>query len=238
MRRFGRRGALAVAITATLSAPALAADHLQDALKLILRDASTGSRLTYVTKVPVIGMPTEQPYVVGATLTIKALSGETATLQMPADGGWSTNSGGTLHRFINKLAPGGPSEVKLALIKAGTVLKVVAKSSGITLDEDSQDSISVILEVGGDRWCSTCDLISIRQDEVGKFIARRGPGLHHVCLAVPDIEKALAELTGKGFRLLNRVPVPGAVGKRIAFLHPEAGHGVLLELSEDPAGAR
>jgi methylmalonyl-CoA epimerase len=73
---------------------------------------------------------------------------------------------------------------------------------------------------------------------VGKFIARRGPGLHHVCLAVPDIEKALAELAGKGFRLLHRVPVPGAVGKRIAFLHPEAGHGVLLELSEDPAGAR
>jgi methylmalonyl-CoA/ethylmalonyl-CoA epimerase len=73
---------------------------------------------------------------------------------------------------------------------------------------------------------------------VGKFIARRGPGLHHVCLSVPDIEKALAELSGRGFRLLHRVPVPGADGKRIAFLHPEAGHGVLLELSEDPAEAR
>jgi methylmalonyl-CoA epimerase len=73
---------------------------------------------------------------------------------------------------------------------------------------------------------------------VGKFLARRGPGLHHICLAVPDIEKALGELVGKGFRLLNRVPVPGAGGKRIAFLHPEAGHGVLLELSEDPAEAR
>jgi methylmalonyl-CoA epimerase len=73
---------------------------------------------------------------------------------------------------------------------------------------------------------------------VGKFLARRGAGLHHICLAVPDIEKALVELSGKGFRLLNRVPVPGAGGKRIAFLHPEAGHGVLLELSEDPAEAR
>lgn len=73
---------------------------------------------------------------------------------------------------------------------------------------------------------------------VGKFLSRRGPGLHHVCLAVPDIEKALEELKAKGFRLLNPVPVPGAGGKRIAFLHPEAGHGVLLELSEDARDAR
>jgi methylmalonyl-CoA/ethylmalonyl-CoA epimerase len=73
---------------------------------------------------------------------------------------------------------------------------------------------------------------------VGKFLSRRGPGLHHVCLAVPDIEKALEELKAKGFRLLNPFPVPGAGGKRIAFLHPEAGHGVLLELSEDARDAR
>ena len=72
---------------------------------------------------------------------------------------------------------------------------------------------------------------------VGRFLARHGPGLHHVCLAVPDIERALADLQAKGFRLLNPAPVPGAGGKRIAFLHPEAGHGVLLELSQDPSAA-
>jgi methylmalonyl-CoA/ethylmalonyl-CoA epimerase len=70
---------------------------------------------------------------------------------------------------------------------------------------------------------------------VAKFLARRGPGLHHVCLAVPDIEKALAELSGRGFRLVHRAPVPGADGKRVAFLHPDAAGGVLLELSEDPS---
>jgi LAO/AO transport system kinase len=67
---------------------------------------------------------------------------------------------------------------------------------------------------------------------VGKFLGKRGPGIHHVCFAVHDLEAALAELAAKGFRLIHRAPVPGAGGKRVAFLHPEAGHGVLIELAE------
>ena len=67
---------------------------------------------------------------------------------------------------------------------------------------------------------------------VGKFLGQRGPGIHHVCFAVDDLEAALAELAAKGFRLIHRAPVPGAGGKRVAFLHPEAGHGVLIELAE------
>ena len=72
---------------------------------------------------------------------------------------------------------------------------------------------------------------------VGRFLAKRGPGLHHICLAVADLEAALADLSRRGFRLLNTAPVPGADGRRVAFLHPAAGHGVLLELSEDPRPA-
>ncbi len=72
---------------------------------------------------------------------------------------------------------------------------------------------------------------------IAKFMVKRGPGIHHVCFAVDDIEKALEELSGKGFRLIHREPVPGAGGKRVAFLHPEAGEGVLIELSEE-AGAK
>ena len=67
---------------------------------------------------------------------------------------------------------------------------------------------------------------------VGKFLARRGEGIHHVCLAVENLEAALADLSGKGFRLIHAAPVSGAGGKRVAFLHPEAGRGVLIELSE------
>ena len=68
---------------------------------------------------------------------------------------------------------------------------------------------------------------------VAKFIAKRGPGIHHVCFAVDDLEKALDDLKTRGFRLVNETPVPGAGGKRVAFLHPSAGHGVLIELCDE-----
>jgi len=71
---------------------------------------------------------------------------------------------------------------------------------------------------------------------VARFLARRGGGVHHVCFAVDDIEAALADLQARGFRLLHRDPVPGADGKRVAFLHPDAGRGVLIELSQAAAG--
>lgn len=67
---------------------------------------------------------------------------------------------------------------------------------------------------------------------LAKFLAKRGEGIHHVCFAVPDLDAALDELASKGFRLIHREGVPGADGKRVAFLHPGAGRGVLIELSE------
>jgi methylmalonyl-CoA/ethylmalonyl-CoA epimerase len=67
---------------------------------------------------------------------------------------------------------------------------------------------------------------------VARFLARRGEGLHHICFAVENLESALADLRAKGFRLIHAAPIVGASGKRVAFLHPKAGHGVLIELSE------
>ena len=72
---------------------------------------------------------------------------------------------------------------------------------------------------------------------VARFLSRRGGGVHHICFAVEDIEAALADLEKRGFRLLHSRPVAGADGKRVAFLHPDAGHGVLIELSQSD-GAR
>ena len=69
---------------------------------------------------------------------------------------------------------------------------------------------------------------------ISGFLAKRGGGIHHICLAVPDLSRALAELQAHGMQLLDSVPRPGARGKRIAFLHPRALGGVLLELSESP----
>ncbi|HET7451752.1 MAG TPA: methylmalonyl-CoA epimerase [Thermoanaerobaculia bacterium] len=69
---------------------------------------------------------------------------------------------------------------------------------------------------------------------IAGFLAKRGPGIHHLCFEVGDIDAALERLASAGYRLIHRAPVPGAGGKRVAFLHPEAGHGVLIELSEEP----
>jgi methylmalonyl-CoA/ethylmalonyl-CoA epimerase len=68
---------------------------------------------------------------------------------------------------------------------------------------------------------------------IGRFIARRGPGIHHICFAVPDLEAVLEKCRANGVELVDQVPRIGAEGKRIAFLHPRSTGGVLVELTED-----
>jgi len=67
---------------------------------------------------------------------------------------------------------------------------------------------------------------------IGKFLAKRGPGLHHVCYKVPNLEAALDRCRAEGYRLLDEVPRIGADGHRIAFVHPKATAGILIELTE------
>ena len=67
---------------------------------------------------------------------------------------------------------------------------------------------------------------------VAKFLARRGPGIHHICYRVPDLDAALARCRAAGYRLVDETPRHGAGGRRVAFLHPKATHGILLELTE------
>jgi methylmalonyl-CoA/ethylmalonyl-CoA epimerase len=68
---------------------------------------------------------------------------------------------------------------------------------------------------------------------IGKFVDRRGPGIHHLCFAVPDLDAALARCRAAGLRLIDETPRRGAEGTRIAFLHPSSTAGVLIELTED-----
>ena len=65
---------------------------------------------------------------------------------------------------------------------------------------------------------------------IGKYLAKRGQGMHHVCLEVDDIDGMLAQLKAKGVRLINDEPRTAADGKRYAFVHPESASGVLVEL--------
>lgn len=67
---------------------------------------------------------------------------------------------------------------------------------------------------------------------VAKFLAKRGPGIHHVCYRVPDLDAALARCRTAGYQLVDETPRLGAGGRRIAFLHPKTTNGILLELTE------
>jgi methylmalonyl-CoA/ethylmalonyl-CoA epimerase len=72
------------------------------------------------------------------------------------------------------------------------------------------------------------------ESPVGKFIEKKGQGVHHIAFAVNGLESALPELEEKGIRLIDKTPRKGAEGLNIGFLHPKSTFGVLTELCEDP----
>jgi len=84
----------------------------------------------------------------------------------------------------------------------------------------ANDSLVELLEAG------TAD------SPIGKFVEKRGPGIHHICFAVDDLDGTLARCRAAGVRLIDETPRLGAEGKRIAFIHPSATAGVLIELTE------
>ena len=86
------------------------------------------------------------------------------------------------------------------------------------------------LDAGG----ATLELLEATSDDspIAKFVAKRGPGIHHVALRVDDIVAALAELRATGVRLIDEVPRPGAHNSLVAFIHPSSTHGVLVELKQ------
>jgi methylmalonyl-CoA/ethylmalonyl-CoA epimerase len=67
---------------------------------------------------------------------------------------------------------------------------------------------------------------------IARFLAKRGPGLHHICYRVPDLDAALVACRDRGYTLIDDVPRTGAGGCRVAFLHPKDTNGTLIELTE------
>ena len=96
---------------------------------------------------------------------------------------------------------------------------------------DDADGARIAGLAAGD---SLVELLEAEQPDspIAKFVAKRGPGIHHLCLAVDDIDATLARCRAAGVRLIDETPRLGAEGKRIAFLHPASTAGVLVELSE------
>jgi methylmalonyl-CoA/ethylmalonyl-CoA epimerase len=97
---------------------------------------------------------------------------------------------------------------------------------------DDADNASIAGFAAGD---ALIELLESAEPEspIGKFVAKRGPGLHHICLVVDDLPEALRRCRDAGVRLIDEAPRVGAEGKRIAFLHPGSTGGVLIELRED-----
>ena len=95
-------------------------------------------------------------------------------------------------------------------------------------DVPAEKSKVAFLPVAG----SEIELVQPTTDDSGiaKYLAKRGQGMHHVCLEVDDIHGMLAQLKAKGVRLINEEPRTAADGKRYAFIHPESASGVLVEL--------
>lgn len=87
---------------------------------------------------------------------------------------------------------------------------------------------------GFDASGSLVELLEALDDAspIGKFVAKRGPGIHHVCFSVDDLEGTLTRCRESGIELIDDAPRIGAEGKRIAFLHPRSTGGILVELSE------
>ena len=100
---------------------------------------------------------------------------------------------------------------------------------------ESQGVEAVLLDVGE----SHVELLRPLAEDtpVGRFLARRGPGLHHVAYGVDDIEAALRALKAQGVRLIDEAPRTGIRGTRVAFLHPAASASVLTELVQASAHA-
>jgi methylmalonyl-CoA/ethylmalonyl-CoA epimerase len=95
----------------------------------------------------------------------------------------------------------------------------------------NSDGARIVGLVAGDSLVELLEADSA-DSPIGRFVEKRGPGIHHVCFAVDDLDGALERCRAAGIRLVDDTPRVGAEGKRIAFLHPSATGGVLVELTE------
>ncbi|HEX6742631.1 MAG TPA: methylmalonyl-CoA epimerase [Solirubrobacteraceae bacterium] len=99
---------------------------------------------------------------------------------------------------------------------------------------DEQGVEAVLLDVGENHVELLRPLSS--ETPVGRFLSKRGPGLHHVAYQVTDVQATLDTLRDSGLRLIDQAPRTGIRGSRVAFLHPDSSGGVLTEIVQPPKG--
>jgi methylmalonyl-CoA/ethylmalonyl-CoA epimerase len=102
------------------------------------------------------------------------------------------------------------------------------------LEEESLADTDGARIAGVDAGGTLVELLEAEREDspIARFIARRGPGIHHICFAVDDLDATMERCREKGVKLIDETPRVGAEGKRIAFLHPASTAGILIELTE------
>ncbi|MEU8103812.1 methylmalonyl-CoA epimerase [Nonomuraea muscovyensis] len=123
-------------------------------------------------------------------------------------------------------------EAKIALFSSTFDLTVVARE--VNEEQGVKEAMLHIADgEGGGSYIQLLEPLS-PDSPVGRFLARRGEGVHHVAFGVPDVARAMEEIGGKGVRLLDERPRHGSMGTQIAFLHPKDVGGMLTELVQAP----
>jgi LAO/AO transport system kinase len=128
--------------------------------------------------------------------------------------------------------------IGIAVTDLGTAAAFYGDALGLEISEPHEvptEHVRVrFVSVGG----TALELLEATSEEsaIARAIGRRGPGIHHITLRVDDIEAALRRLAAWGVRLVDQEPRPGAHGSRVAFIHPSAAGGVLIELKQAPRG--
>lgn len=112
-----------------------------------------------------------------------------------------------------------------SLEEASRIFELTSGDSGSQVEELPAQGVRV-------RFVGSLELLEPMGPEttVGRFLERRGPGLHHIAYRVPNLPKALSDLRDQGFDLIDDAPRPGARGHQVAFIHPRSTLGILVEL--------
>jgi len=124
------------------------------------------------------------------------------------------------------------AHIGIAVEDIGEALRFYRDVLGLSPHPAEQsDGATIVSLPFGD---SEVELLEPRDPDspIARFLARRGPGIHHVCYRVPDLDAALSDARAAGYRLVDETPRVGAGGCRIAFLHPKSTAGILIELTE------
>jgi methylmalonyl-CoA epimerase len=119
-------------------------------------------------------------------------------------------------------------------VKSLTAAKAIYEKLGLSISPEEtveQEQVRVVMVPVGESRLELLEATS-GDSTIARFIAKRGEGLHHICLRVPDLPEAVARLKKDGVRLVSEEIRTGAGGHRYVFLHPSSAGGVLLELVE------